>query len=196
MPVVTEIDALKTVDEALSAIDEDARIRVLDWASSKFLGSFNSSVQSVKSSMLKDQEQKQPSSEILTTEKASSKAKSKTKSTKKTKTSYKHIKELNLYPDQKLSAQDFVTEKNPTTQKQQCVVAVYYLLQILGVKQVSVDYIYTFFKGCRWRIPANLSNALHQAGSAGWLDTADSEDIKLTSIGENLVEHELSEKRK
>ncbi len=37
---------------------------------------------------------------------------------------------------------------------------------------------------------------MHQAGSAGWLDTADSEEIKLTSMGENLIEHELPKEQK
>ena len=191
MPVVTEIDALKTVDEALSAIDENARIRVLDWANSKFLGSFNSSVQSVKSFIPKEGEQERPHSTIQTTQKTSSKA----KSTKKNQKTYNQIKELNFYPSEKPSAQDFVAEKNPTTLKEKCVVALYYLLQILDIEQASVDHIYTFFKGCNWKLPADLSNMLYQSGSAGWLDTADSEDIKLTSIGENLVEHELPKKK-
>jgi hypothetical protein len=37
---------------------------------------------------------------------------------------------------------------------------------------------------------------LHQAGTSGWLDTSDSEDIKITSSGENLVEHDLPGKAK
>ena len=41
MPVITEIDALKTVDETLSVLDEEERVRVLGWANSKFLGSFD-----------------------------------------------------------------------------------------------------------------------------------------------------------
>ena len=196
MPVVTEIDALKTVDEALSVLNDEELVRVLSWVNSKFLGSFNSPVQSVEFFAPKKQEAKQSYSETQTRQKTSSKAKSKTKSTRKTKTSYKQIKELNLYPNEKPSAQDFVAEKQPTTKKQQCVVAVYYLLEILEIDKVNIDHVYTFFKSCHWELPANLSNMMHQAGSAGWLDTADSEEIKLTPMGENLVEHELPKEQK
>jgi hypothetical protein len=61
---------------------------------------------------------------------------------------------------------------------------------------VTVSAVYTFFKTLNWPLPADLKNALQQAGSAGWLDTADAENIKLTSTGENLVEHSLPPSKK
>ena len=62
---------------------------------------------------------------------------------------------------------------------------------ICDLNPVTADHIYTAFKGLAWRVPSDLVNTLQQAGSKGWLDTANSADIKVTPMGENLVEHDL-----
>jgi hypothetical protein len=103
-------------------------------------------------------------------------------------------KSLNLSPGGKPSAAQFAAEKKPSNVKQKCVVAVYYLRETLGLDKVTASAVHTFFKTLNWPLPADLKNALQQAGSAGWLDTADAADIKLTSMGENLVEHKLPPK--
>jgi len=79
---------------------------------------------------------------------------------------------------------------------QKCVVAVYYLRDKIGMEKVTVQAVFTYFKHLQWPIPTDLKNTLQQAGSEGWLDTANSEDIKLTAMGENLVEHALPAKAK
>ena len=64
----------------------------------------------------------------------------------------------------------------------------------LELANVTLSGVYTFFNSLSWPVPADLKNVLQQAGTEGWLDTADSEDIKITSLGENLVEYELPKK--
>jgi hypothetical protein len=105
-------------------------------------------------------------------------------------------KNLNLSPKGKKSAAQFAAEKKPANAKQKCVVAVYYLRDIVGLTAISVSSIYTFFKALGWPLPANLKNMLSQAGTDGWLDTSNFEEIQLTTIGENLVEHSLPPKEK
>jgi hypothetical protein len=63
-------------------------------------------------------------------------------------------------------------------------------------KSLNLSAVYTFFKTLGWPVPSDLRNTLQQAGTKGWLDTKDSEDIKLTAMGENLVEHTLPLKPK
>jgi hypothetical protein len=44
----------------------------------------------------------------------------------------------------------------------------------------------------KWRVPADLANTLqYTASKDGWLDTKKMDDIKVTTIGENVVEHDL-----
>jgi hypothetical protein len=104
-------------------------------------------------------------------------------------------KSLNLSPAGKKSAAEFMAEKSPANAMQKGVVSVYYLRDVVGLEKVSVSAVYTVFKTLGWPLPANLRNKLQQAGSKGWLDTSDSEDIRLTSMGENLVEHQLPPKQ-
>jgi hypothetical protein len=118
----------------------------------------------------------------------------KAKTTKKAKTIISMDKTLNLSPQGKQSAVQFATAKAPSNARHKCVVAAYYLRDVIELEKITAQSVFTFFKSVQWPAPSDMKNTLQQAGSAGWLDTADSEDIKITSLGENLVEHDLPEK--
>lgn len=175
-----EIDAMKVVDDALTKLDDDARGRVLSWASSKF-----------GKKLTPSDDQSQVSNGAPHPAKAAKAAAKKAKNSKKMKSIISMDKSLNLSPSGKISATEFASEKSPTNVKQKCVVACYYLRNIVSVETVTVSGVNTFFKTVAWKVPNDLRNTLQQAGSEGWLDTADSEDIKITSMGENLIEHDL-----
>lgn len=187
MTANSEIDVLKIIDDALNTIDLEARIRVLNWANSKYLGAANPSQKPANGSGQKAEQQHSLPSKTKT---------AKSKLPKKSKIFIKQVKELNLHPSGKKSAQDFVAEKQPSNVKQKCVVALYYLLNTLELEKAGIDHIHTFFKGVGWPSPANFANTLHQAGTEGWLDTKDSTDYKITSSGDNVVEHNLPKKTK
>jgi len=127
--------------------------------------------------------------------KSSSNEKTRDGGTSKTKSSgLKHLKDLNLSPSGKQSFEEFKKEKRPTNQNHKCVVAIYYLTKILGLKKVSIDHVYSVFKAASWPIPSDFPNRLHQAGTAGHLDTVDKENYRVTNTGENLVEFKLPKK--
>lgn len=170
----SEGDAFKKVDEALSALEKDAQQRLLEWANSKFGASITA---------------KEKYNGRVTVDKP---ARNKSGSpTKKNKVVMKQIKDLDLRPKGKTSAIDFVNEKTPTNQKHKCVVATYYFANVLELEAVTTSHVLTFFKEVNWAVPADLANAMQQAGSEGWLDTKNAEDVKVTLRGENLVEHQL-----
>jgi hypothetical protein len=56
--------------------------------------------------------------------------------------------------------------------------------------------VYTCFKNEKWRIPKDLRNMLHQTASEGWLDTSNQDDIKITTLCENLIEQDLPREKK
>lgn len=176
-----EIDAMRSVDDSLSSLEKDAQRRVLSWAWSKFIGADSGEaapdIQDVKSSGKKVGKKK-------VTNKGAAPASGK-------KTVISMDKSLNLNPSGKASAEDFVAAKKPSNVQEKCVVACFYLRDMISVAQVNVSGVYTFFKHVGWPLPKDLKNALQKAGSSGWLDTADSEHILITSTGENLVEHKL-----
>lgn len=103
------------------------------------------------------------------------------------------VKELSMRPQGKKSLGDFVKEKQPRTQQQRQVVAIYWLQHEAGMEGgITVDHINTCYQHVGWSRPANLHNALSvTANKKGWLDPSDRGDIKLTVHGEDFVRHEL-----
>jgi hypothetical protein len=171
-----EMDALRVVNDALSQIDEGARIRVLEWMRSKYETAKPDSILNIPLEKSNSRKPKPAGAKVKTG---------------KSKVVLKQIKDLNLYPKDKKSIKEFIDEKGPSSMEQKSVVAIYYLAVVLEISKVSIEHVYTVFKSANWIVPADLKNAIHRAGSAGWLDTSDSNDLKVTSSGENLVEHNL-----
>lgn len=178
-----EIQALKSIDDALSKLDETARKRVFDWVSSKY------DFQPKELNHRYDQSVEH--SKVIENPPPQKLRRAKTKGKKTSKITLKMIKELNLKPQGKKSLRDFIEEKSPSNAKQKCTVAIYYMKNIMNIEHVSVDHVYTAFKSSEWPVPANLPNTLHQAGSEGWLNTADIENLLVTPSGENLIEYDL-----
>jgi hypothetical protein len=176
---MSEIKAIEMVDNALVNLSPDERARVLGWAQLKYGTSLQQN--SLAHAPVAPMTAPKPP---------------KSKGSKKAKTLISMDKSLNFNPPNATSATVFAAEKAPSNVMQKCVVAAYYLRETLQIQKVTAQAVFSFFKHLGWPLPADLKNTLQQAGSAGWLDTADSEDIKITSSGENLVEHELPPKAK
>jgi hypothetical protein len=182
---MSEVKAIEAVDNALGALDQEERARVLGWAQLKYGAPAKIGVGAPQ----------QPSAPPAASANAPANT-TKAKGSKKSKTIISMDKNLNLTPPGKTSAMQFAAEKSPTNTKEKCVVAVYYLRDVIEMEKVTAQAVFTYFKHLQWPVPADLKNTLQQAGTMGWLDTADSEDIKLTSLGENLVEHDLPARAK
>lgn len=171
-----ELEMMKTVADALgSTNDKDVQKRVLTWAWSKYVGGdIQSKVHSPDKSSPRNGNKKRSGSG------SSSK-----------KSGYEQVKTLTLKPKGKISLEDFVKAKNPSSLIQKVTAAVYYMKEELEESAISISHVYTCFKWMKWKLPSDLKNTLHQAGAQGLMDTRDGEDLKLTPMGENLVEHDL-----
>lgn len=184
---MSEVKAIETIDNALGALAPDERARVLGWAQLKFgaPAQINSAINQPTST------EATPTAPVIANAPIRV---ARAKVSKKAKTIISMDKSLNLSPPGKESAVQFASKKAPSNVLQKCVLATYYLRETIEMEKVSVQAVFTFFKHLNWPAPADPKNTLQQAGSAGWLDTADSDNIKLTSLGENLVEHDLPAK--
>lgn len=105
------------------------------------------------------------------------------------------IKDLDLRPDGKKSLGEFYGEKAPKTQADQIAVHVYYLRKILELEEVTSHHVYTCFKEVSVKVPNDLPQIIRNtANKKGTVDTSDANCIRITTIGENLVEHDLPKK--
>ena len=188
MANVSEIDILKAIDQALSSLeDEHARDRVRSWAWKKF-----------SSNPLPTADKDMTPSRITRKPRKPKKRApgGKSKPNVKTKPSLTMVKDLNFKPKGKKSLEDFAEIKKPRSFYEKCAVSAYYLKYELALSAITESHVYTCFKYMKWRGPTNLSNTLALTASHyGWLDTSNLQDIKVTPMGENLVEHDLPEKK-
>jgi hypothetical protein len=181
MVPITELDVMKSIDEALSNISEPTtRDRILKWAWAKF-----SPMPLVAPA---DDDIKPPKKTGIPKKKIGKKS-------TKVKSALTLVKEMNLIPKGKKSFEAFAKEKSPSSNPERCVVCVYYIINELGQGPVSTNHVYTCFKS-QWPVPANLENTLQWAASQkAWLDTSNMTDIKMAPQGDNLIEHKLPKKK-
>jgi hypothetical protein len=101
-----------------------------------------------------------------------------------------------LNPGGVKSFKDFADEKLPTNGYEQCLVASYYLIDVLDIKNVTHNHVYTCFKQVNWKTPPYMYDKLiTTAHEKGWLDTSDLMNVKLTPHGSNYVEYDLPKKK-
>lgn len=117
-------------------------------------------------------------------------------SSSKSKESHGIVKDLDLRPEGKVSFRDFADEKAPASDAQMNLVAVYYLGNVLQLKGITPDHVHTCYKAIQRRVPTALTQGLRNTASRyGWLDTSDTTDVKITTAGENFVEHDMPTKK-
>src|SRR6266496_2338661 len=101
--------------------------------------------------------------------------------------------DLNLRPKGKKSLKDFLAEKKPKTNEERFAVMIYYLEKTLQEKTIDRDHIYTCFKELGVKFPLQIDAVLRNAARRkGWINTTNSSDLRITTRGENFVEHDLS----
>ena len=171
---------MKVLDDTLKEINDPLiRNRILNWAWDKF------SAEPKKSTVEEDTGSAKP-------KKPTKKLVKKIKTKAKTPPTPKYDKNLNLKPSGKKSFIDFAAEKKPTSNSHKIIVCVYYLSEEIKLPKINPNHIFTCFKVANWRIPKDLLSTLRESSSRTLgIDTSDPNNIRLTHMGENLVQHGL-----
>lgn len=116
------------------------------------------------------------------------------RSSRRASTSPQLVRDLNLRPKSGQHFVAFVDEHNsPKKNNERLLLAVFWLERVAQVDGVTADHVYTCFKEAKWKVPANLRNALQVVATRkGWITTTNMDDIKVEIAGENFVEHDLT----
>ncbi|MDQ5826613.1 MAG: hypothetical protein M3441_20695 [Chloroflexota bacterium] len=104
------------------------------------------------------------------------------------------IKSLDLSArDGKPSLNDFYGGYQPKSNYERNLIFVYYLAQVREIPEsVTEGHVFTCYRHLSQKIPEAFSQSLWDTGSKkGWLDTSSLEDIKLTTLGINHLEHAM-----
>jgi hypothetical protein len=130
--------------------------------------------------------------ETVTPNSSAAKARSPRKRTPGSKKVWPVNREINWSEPGKKPLTDLIAEKRPQNFHDKCLVAAYYLVEILGQESFDVPDVLGAFKAMSWRFPSDPANTLQVAASANsWFDTKDMSKVALRHHGINAVEHDL-----
>ena len=119
---------------------------------------------------------------------ASTPVRAKRSTRKPTKSRTEPIRDLDFWPNDKLSLREFVEEKQPSTIAEKNIVAVHYLEQVLQVQGITTAHVLAVYSECDWKEPTYPDNALQVTASRErWVDTKDMQNIVTTPSGRNKI---------
>lgn len=116
---------------------------------------------------------------------------------RKKKETFSIAKDLDLSSKTgKKSLRDFYSEKGPANNMENNTVFIYYLEKTAKVEAINIDHVYTCYKNVKVVVPTALKQSLVDTSRRkGWIDTSSTEDMKITTPGENFIEFELPAKK-
>jgi hypothetical protein len=111
-------------------------------------------------------------------------------------TTYKIVPDLNLKPSNKKSLIDFYAEYSvKKSAAEHNLFFIYYLERILEEKDITINHVYTCYKAVKKQFPNNLYQSLVDTKNRnGWIDTSNTNNLKIITAGENYLEHDMVKK--
>lgn len=103
------------------------------------------------------------------------------------------VKDLNLRPKGKTGLRDFYNQYKANSNLEKNLVFVYWLQEEAGVANITEDHVFTCYRDIPGvKAPAAMYQSLIDTSRRkGWLDTTDTDDVKVTIPGVNHIEHDL-----
>ncbi len=95
-------------------------------------------------------------------------------------------KSLELAPSGKQSWDDFVAAKSPSNHHERYTAAVYWIREIAENDKATINQIVTCYHAQGWALPSDVRNQASQTGMK-YLDSSSLDDLKLSTLGVNLV---------
>ncbi|SIT88121.1 hypothetical protein [Pontibacter indicus] len=194
-----ELEAIIKCHEHLTDLDNDSRMRVFKYLFDRY-GLLPS--QNQASSNMHILTEAYEITEVEDTRETPKKAEQKPKKVatngKSSKSSigqsYSLVTSLNLVSAADKSLKEFFSGYETKTNFDYNIVILYYLKYILKEDNINVNHIYTCYKHLGIKVPNIVQSLRDTKNRKGWIDTSNSEDLKVTIAGENYIEHEIANK--
>ncbi|HEX3655159.1 MAG TPA: hypothetical protein VHV55_05110 [Pirellulales bacterium] len=102
------------------------------------------------------------------------------------------VPHLDFLPNGKTPLKVFFSEKSPSSDMEQVLVLSHYLQHVMGIDEFGPGHIFTAFKHVVKPVPADLKGTVRNMKKfKAWLTFTDIERIRVSTVGDNFVEHEL-----
>jgi hypothetical protein len=100
---------------------------------------------------------------------------------------------IDLKPEGKEPLRDFYSKFIVKSGFENNTIFLYYLEKILLLTDINPDHIYTCYKSVNQKVPGKLrQNIIDTKRNKSWIETDNMENLKITQIGENFVEHDAT----
>jgi hypothetical protein len=100
--------------------------------------------------------------------------------------------DIDLRPKGKVSFKDSVAQYASPTKEEIKLLSIAYLADELGIKDITVDHVYTCLDELGERVPTHLKQVLiNLKNDKGWIDTSDFNNLRLTIKGRNHLKLDM-----
>ena len=91
---------------------------------------------------------------------------------------------------------DFYKRYETKSNYERNLIFIYYLQQMLKITGITVNHVFTCYRNVSGlKVPEALYQSLSETSNKkGWVDTSDTDNIKVTVSGMNHLEHDMSKK--
>ncbi|HKJ33081.1 MAG TPA: hypothetical protein VKA34_14690 [Balneolales bacterium] len=188
-----ELDAIVSCHVALKDLSNDSKKRIFRYLSDRYnLGDHIITKNGTSAVPPRESSNSHSKEEQAYYSKKVRHSKKRKKSSSNSIKSYSLITDLNLVPNGNESLQDFFSKYNATNNFERNVVILYYLKRILNLDNIGINHIYTCYKHLSLKVPLLGQSLRDTKNRKGWIDTANSDNLKVAVAGENFIEHEIS----
>ncbi len=102
------------------------------------------------------------------------------------------VPNLNFRLTGEKSFKDFVSEKDPKNDVDVVLLALYYMQHVMKLQKIGPNHLMTAFKEVGKPIPLDLKQTIRNVMNRKmFLNFSDIDDIRTTTQGDNVVEHEM-----
>ncbi|MGW6200754.1 hypothetical protein ACWF0M_31725 [Kribbella sp. NPDC055110] len=110
---------------------------------------------------------------------------------------YSPTPNLNFAPEGKQSLDEFIVEKEPTTNHEKCLLAVYYLCDVMDRKICNTNDVLAVFLHADWDKPSHPDTTLQATKSVHhWIETSDMEKITVQWAGTKYISDKMPKQPK
>lgn len=112
------------------------------------------------------------------------------------KTNPSFVKDLDLSGGGKFERlKDFYSKYEAKSNLDKNLIFLYYLQHKIGMSGINTDHVFSCYREVGSKVPEALRQSLiDTANRKGWIDTSNTEDIKVSISGVNFIEHDMQKK--
>lgn len=105
-----------------------------------------------------------------------------------------YLSDFDFRPSGKESLKDFFNRYDSKSNLEHNLLFTYYLQEIVKVESITTNHIFSCYRHLGLKIPSFPQTLIDTKSRKGWIETANSDNLKVTREGINHFEHEFTRK--